>query len=186
MDGGPSRGWVEPHFTSSAPALLGFDESIDAFCRARHGYGSFGPNAHAETCVRANHNILSLYGRDRDGTHRYNTCRNLEWMVCAAKGTLPGQDSRIIRFAYAPNRLEPTTGHQPIGSCTGYHPAGCGRIGYASSDIFYLEACIYSIMCSNHEALFRLRPGEDWQCEMDWEGYQQVRDWVLRRPAPPP
>lgn len=61
---GPTKQWVHPHFTSSAPALLGFDEGIDWYCGSRGGRGN-----HAETCVSANINILSLYGE-------YNICRN--------------------------------------------------------------------------------------------------------------
>jgi hypothetical protein len=61
-DGGPTRWHTQPHFPDAAsgmaaPALLGFDEEIEEYCQARGGYGN-----HAETCIRANHNILSLYG----------------------------------------------------------------------------------------------------------------------------
>ena len=62
----------------------------------------------------------------------YNTCRNLEWQVCAALGYLNGQLSRDIRFAFRPGDLRP----ENIGDCVGYHPAGCGDDGYASADIF--------------------------------------------------
>jgi len=97
--GDPNR-HIPPYFTSDAFALLGFDESIDAFCRYRleqmHLQFSTDPAKHAENCVRANLNILALYG-DRVP---YNICRNLEWMVCAAKGQLPGQGrDPVILFA---------------------------------------------------------------------------------------
>ena len=47
-----------PKFTSGrAPALLGFDESIDEHCTAALGVKGLG---HADACVRANLNILSL------------------------------------------------------------------------------------------------------------------------------
>ena len=71
--GGPSQAWVWPHFSDNAPALLGFDESIDWYCTSHGGSGQ-----HAEACVQANVNILSLYG-DRIP---YNICRNFEWQVC--------------------------------------------------------------------------------------------------------
>ena len=100
-----------------APAVLGFDESIDWYC-ATHG----GRGDHAEACVSANVNILSI----QDGS--YNTCKNLEWQVCAARGWLPGQMSSEIRFSFRPAELNPDF----IGSCTGYAPAGCGDQGYAS------------------------------------------------------
>lgn len=159
------------HVETGAPALLGFDEEIEGFCRWQGGSGT-----HAETSVKANQNILSLF----DGS--YNTCTNLEWQICAARGRLPGQGGRDIRFAYAPGRLEPTGGGRPIGSCTGYHPAGCWDDGYASSDIFYLEACMFSMMCKNREEFFRLNVGDTWQCELDEGGYARMRDLLVRGP----
>lgn len=89
--------------------------------------------------------------------------------MCAAKGTLPGQNNRNIRFAYAPKFLEPNSGDKPIGNCGGYSPEGCGDEGYASSDIFYMEACVYSMMCSNRDQFWKLDAEEDFQCEMSWE-----------------
>ena len=63
---GPTHSASQPHFTGPAPALLGFDEAIDSFCT--------GGGNHAESCVRSNLNILSLYGR----AIPYNLCRNFE------------------------------------------------------------------------------------------------------------
>jgi len=181
---GPSDKSVQPHFTTLAPALLGFDETIDDYC-AQHGEVESWMG-HSEACVHANVNILSLYGSQVP----YNICRNLEWQLCAAKGTLPGQAGewvadgnlragRKIRFAYAPGSLEPFGAFKPLGACEGYMPKGCGNQGYASSDIFYMEACIYDQVCSNRESFWQLQPGEDWQCQMDYEGFEQFRDWVL-------
>ena len=79
--------------------------------------------------MRANVNILSLYGDKIP----YNTCRNIEWQMCAARGSLPGQRSRKIRFAKAPSTLAPNDWPHPIGSCQGYAPLGC-KNGFASSD----------------------------------------------------
>lgn len=78
--GGPTKADSNPHFSGDAPALLGFDEAIDEVC------GGNG-NDHAQSCIRRNVNILSLYGSQVP----YNICRNTEWQICAAKGTLPGQ-----------------------------------------------------------------------------------------------
>ena len=129
----------------------------------------------AISCVRANVNILSLYGAQIP----YNTCRNVEWQICAARGTLPGQKSRAIRFAKAPSTLAPNSHPHPIGSCSGYAPLGC-RAGYASSDIFFLEACFYSMMCSNRDQLFWVEPGADWECNLDRRGFERMRDMILR------
>lgn len=67
-----------PMFSGNeAPALLGFDESIDAYCQSRQQGNNLRYFGHAGACVNANTNILSLYG-DRVP---YNICRNLEWQV---------------------------------------------------------------------------------------------------------
>jgi hypothetical protein len=91
------------------------------------------------------------------------------------RGLLPGQGGRTIKFAHRPNEM--WTPH--IGSCTGYHPQGCGNQGYASSDIYYLEICMFSALCSNREQLFNLQVGEAWECQMDRAGFDQLRDWVV-------
>ena len=80
-DGGPTRSWVMPHFNphKDAPAVLGFDESIDWYCSNSGGYEGNLAWHHAHNCVEANANILSLHGF----AIPYNLCRNLEWRVPA-------------------------------------------------------------------------------------------------------
>ena len=76
-------------------ALLGFDESIDAFCaweRANYQDSKKYQYNHAGSCVNANHNILSLYG-DR---LPYNLCRNLEWQVLQAHGKATISTARAL------------------------------------------------------------------------------------------
>ena len=52
-----------PSFLNAAPALLGFDESIDDFCAQRlGGWDNAKDFGHAQRCVAADLNILSLYG----------------------------------------------------------------------------------------------------------------------------
>ena len=75
-------------------------------------------------------------------------------------------------------RLKPNGKPHPLGSCDGYAPKGC-RTGYASSDIFFLESCFYSMMCANHEELWSLDVGDEFVCEMDWGGFTRMRDYVL-------
>ena len=184
-DGGPTHKWVQPHFTADrVPALLGFDENIDDYCEqgARTWFeakgGPYRNDGHANQCVRANVNILSLYGDQIP----YNVCRNVEWQTCAAMGRLPGQGqgrgTNILRFAKAPRNLEPRGGDRPIGACFGYHPAGCGTTGYSSSDIFFLEACYYNQICSNSHQLWTLSDGQDWICEFSVEGLNQLLGWL--------
>ena len=99
-------------FPGAAPALLGFDESIESYCWDHGGRGS-----HAMACIRAGFNILSLYGERVP----YNICRNLEWQVCAAKGLLPGQGGRTIIFGKRPGDLDPSRkGGKPLGTCGGW------------------------------------------------------------------
>ena len=169
-NGGPDKEWVYPHFTKSrAPALLGFDESIDEYNNRNSD-----PEKHGEASVLRNVNILSLYP-----PAVYNTCQNFEWQVCAARGMLPGQGGRRIRFAFRPRDLDPVEGPHPLGSCEGYHPAGCYNKGYASSDIFYLEVCIFNEICENGEELFHLNVGEDWQCRLSDQGFARLKGWLF-------
>ena len=171
-NGGPTKGWVWPHFTKPAPAVLGFDESIDWFCRQG------GNNGHAERCVQANVNILSLFW-----PAIYNSCANFEWQVCAAKGLLPGQggpERAEIKFAYEPRDLNTEDGPHPLGACNSYAPEGCdnGR-GYGSSDVFFLEVCVYSTICNNSEDLFKLDVGETFRCNLSHEGFGRLKNWLL-------
>ena len=129
-------------FTEAAPAVLGFDETIDQYCgaKAKSNGGKYKDAwPHARQCIEADVNILSLYGNRVP----YNICRNLEWMVCAAKGSLPGQGGDTIVFSLAPSALDPSpTSNKPFGMCRGYTEADCKR-GYATDSIYFLEVCIF-------------------------------------------
>ena len=166
-DGGPTKQKTDPHFTQSAPAVLGFDEAIDYYCNQHDQIN------HAVACVKSNVNILSLYGK----LVPYNSCRNFEWQVCAALGQLPGQGGNTIRFARPPKTLHPNTGDRPIGSCTGYHPEGCDT-GFASSDIFYMETCLYAQICANGDELFTLGVGQDFHCTVDQHRFMELQKWL--------
>jgi len=185
VNGGPR--FPRPPGKTSTPALLGFDETIDAHCATQLGGFDKGPGGHAERCVAANRNILSLYG-DRVP---YNICRNLEWQVCAAQGKLPDQGSRTLIFAVAPNALDPSgaTG-KPLGACKGWVPPRVpegGVYGYATDDIFYLEVCMLNQICTNGEQLFNLRAGEEFTCQYSSESFRELQRLLLTpaEPAPP-
>ena len=176
MVGGGPRFPRHPGSDRSTPALFGFDEAIDAHCAFQLGGWDKGPGGHAERCVAANRNILSLYG-DRVP---YNICRNLEWQVCAARGKLPYQGGRKIVFAVAPSSLDPSgaTG-KPLGQCKGWVPGRKpegGFYGYATDDIFYLEVCMMNQICKNGEHLFHMQAGEE---------FQRLRPGPLPRAAKP-
>ena len=168
-----------PQFTADdAPALLGFDESIDQYCAET--LGSWG-GGHAERCVAANLNILSLYGT----RVQYNICRNLEWQSCAAMGLVPGQsrETKTIRFAKAPrDLLRPSLMATRLGQCTGWvptNPPSGGYYGYATDDIFFLEVCLYNEICENAASLWEVGRGEDWRCDFSQKRFRQLQALLL-------
>ena len=173
-------------FTDLAPALLGFDETIDTYCSAHIDAKKDHPwLGHSERCVMANKNILSLYG-DR---LPYNICRNLEWMVCAARGLLNGQGNHNIIFARSPKSLDPDSLDKPLGQCGGWvpdqRPEG-GVYGYATDDIFYLEACMYSYLCTNSHELFEVEAGEIFHCDFDEGRFRSLQRILTTPPTPLP
>lgn len=173
-----------PYFSNIiAPALLGFDESIDAFCtweRVHYQDSKSYADSHAGSCVNANHNILSLYG-DRVP---YNLCRNLEWQVCASRGLLPGQGGKALRFSYPPSLLS-VYGDKPLGQCGGWRPPdaewGCAD-GYATDDIFFAEVCMQSFYCNNGAALFMLERGEFYECDFSPDRFDELMRLLFEDP----
>jgi len=199
-------GWQE--WNGDAPAVLGFDSSIDGYCRGLQGRrrrlargnattGNAADGDDATTmsnrrrrlnaawlCHEVNRNILMLFGTNVHGTGAgYNSCRNLEWQICAALGRLPGQRSPRIVFSTAPSELD-TAGARPLGKCGGYKPRGCGWQSYANDDIFFLEVCIYAKICRNRDKLFRLRRGEFFICDVDEEGFRDLQHLLADGPHP--
>ena len=177
-----------PTFTRDAPALLGFDETIDDYCSAapetNPSAHQRGGHWHASHCIASNLNILSLYGE----TLPYNICRNLEWQVCGALGRIPGQglNSRHIVFSRAPKDLEPgVNSNKPFGQCRGWRPTdsiSCDS-GYATDDIFFLEACIFNQICSNGEELWSLNVGDAWRCDLDSERFAELQAMLVAEPT---
>lgn len=144
-----------------APALLGFDPDILDYC---------GGN-----CDRANANILSLFG----GRVQYNSCRNLEWQLCAAKGMLRGQWGRIIRFARTPSSVW-LDGYPTFGVCSGWTDKRCTKTeGFANDDIFFLEVCLYSHLCDNRAELFKIGRAEDFVCELSAPRFADLKTLLL-------
>ncbi|KAL3927918.1 MAG: hypothetical protein SGPRY_002610 [Prymnesium sp.] len=73
-------------FRAAAPALLGFDDDIHRVC--------------VGSCDNAGFNILELFSQQVP----YNTCRNLEWQVCAAQGKLREQfEDHSVAFTLDPS-----------------------------------------------------------------------------------
>jgi len=196
-----SGGW--PHFSAPAPALLGFDDTIGWHCSFRNGWGRRMDAAtpavsrtirrlqDRDSCNAANRNILLLFGNNVHGTGTgYNECRNVEWQLCAALGRLPGQGSDTIIFARAPNTLF-TDGDRSLGTCGGFAPRGCNWDAYTNDDIFFLEVCLYSMICANADELFRIEQDEDWHCVVSPAGFRRLQRLLVGNPvlgpsAPPP
>lgn len=165
-----------------APALLGHDTDIYNAC----GRGD---------CDRAGYNILQLRPTSSafaNGAVEWNTCRNFEWQVCAARGRLPRQGSRAIVFATAPHELwlDGSHGSTKFGACRGY-ALQTGRSGqcnpatdFANGDVFFLEVCVFAKICSNAAELFRLNRGDMFQCEYSPEGFERLKALLVEGPAP--
>ena len=102
-----------------------------------------------------------------------------QWQLCAAMRRLPGQGGRGIIFAHAPKTLEVSG----IGRCSNgmYAPHGCEawQEGYASADIFYMEACLFSQICSNRDELWSLDENREWYCQLDYDGWQTLKRWLV-------
>ena len=198
-EGGVIRGgqFDRPIFENAGTPLLGFDETIEGFCRweleQMKVNATEGITAHVENCLLTGNSILALYGE----RFPYNICRNLEWMVCAARGKLPGQRGDVIHFAKRPNELVPNSEDKPLGKCRGWRAGDheCHddpyngpfdgesekkrRItGYATDSIFFLEVCMYSQICSNGDELFGLFVGQDWRCQFSETGFKDLQRWL--------
>ena len=178
---GALPGGGRPEFTEIAPALLGYDEAIAAYCLGNPSSDLPPPGWQKKAipaCIAANLNVLAIF----DNEHPYSLCKNLEWQVCAALGRLPGQGSRTIRFATEPGGLILAEGPHPFGRCRGHSPKGC-KIGYSSDDIYYLEICLFSQLCDNGEQLFHLEVGDDFNCKFSAARLNELKEVLFVPPA---
>ena len=72
--------------------------------------------------------------------------------------------------------------------CSGWVPSKKpegGIYGYATDDIFYLETCMYSQMCSNGRDLFTLAEGQSFTCAFEPALFRELQE-ILLTPADPP
>jgi len=192
----------QPYFQDDAPGVLGFDDSIEWYCGSQvhdngrqlalrvlsNGTGGTVEDEKrrrladgAQSCAWVHRNVLFLFGNNVHGTGAvYNSCRNLEWQMCAAMGKLPGQRSATIEFAREPSALNPDAAYEwplgrPLDKCGGYSPMGCGPGSYSNDDIFYLEVCLFSKICSNNDELFRLKVGDPFHCRVSERGFRDLQ-----------
>ncbi|KAG8459681.1 hypothetical protein KFE25_003133 [Diacronema lutheri] len=144
-----------------APALLGTDYGIDARCRwwtfppagapawrMRKAVRSKGANK--QRCVLAGYNVLSLYG----SRPRYNLCRNLEWVVCAARGRLHKQPAARLVFDPPPRELTLEVTLPFEGDDNRYPPRY----------VYLVEVCALTQLCDNGAQLFELALLEPFVC----------------------
>ena len=188
-----SIGWQ--NLPNDSPGVLGFDDSIDGYCQGLNNQMRNGRRMEEQMpesvnttltqgrrrlgsawlCTKNSRNILMLFASNVHNTGAgYNSCRNLEWQTCAAMGRLPGQQTPTVIFATPPSALDPR-GPRPLGRCGGYSPQGCGNWAYSNDDIYFLEVCMYSKMCSNREELFRVEAKERFTCEVDPAGFRELQ-----------
>ena len=92
--------------------------------------------------------------------------------TCAARGHLPGQRSKTLQFSIAPKNLDVGIFEHPS-QCVG----GCGN-GYAVSDVYYVEVCVYAHVCRNRDRLFSLEYGDEFECDFDEQKFAELRGWL--------
>lgn len=210
-------------FTGNAPGLLGFDDAIMRHCmmyaqenqlrKVRNASGELSVQAEnlqpklrniynatdVSECMAANRNILRM------DDNNYNSCWNLHWQVCAARGALPGQQAPQVVFSVPPSALDVRGSggvygaawlndwdhdwkhaHKPskwswkfvdrtIPGLNDYYPS---TNWYGQWDIFYLEVCTYSVMCENRDELFTLPAGKLFTCKLSDEGVRQLQSYL--------
>ena len=101
-------------------------------------------------------------------------CQNLEWLLCAASGRLPGQGSRKIHFADAPKSLD---------THNDFWEGGQWEARYAVGDVFYLEVCMLSQVCKNAHELFTVGVGAYFECELEPGRVDELKAILLTQPT---
>ena len=77
---------------------------------------------------------------------------------------------------------------RPLGECRGWVPdirTASGVFGYTSDDVFYLQVCLFSQICSNGGEIFQLEAGEDWECAFSEERVEELQEILLANRHPP-
>jgi hypothetical protein len=147
-----------PNFqVPAAPALFGTDLGIDTRCRwwlrgrETHRPGRPPRGQGKQNCILAGYNVMALFG----SAPRYNMCRNLEWVVCAARGHLHLQHE--IVFNPQPKSVTMSV----------FHPTepGASPSRYPSRVVFVFELCALSLICTNGEQLFEIGKLQPFVCQ---------------------
>ena len=164
-------------------ALMGFDETIQRTCNARlarqrgePGYVYPGQRGHAiaHGCVEAGMNVMRVAGG------AWDMCANLEWLVCATRGQLPGQygdgapRNRKIYFATEPGSLRTSEGT--------LRNSGAW---YNSDSVFYIEVCLLSQICRNGDELLRTQGDKPFICDLGDAVSRGRAAWSLHKALAP-
>lgn len=152
------------------PALLGFEEDLQPFnCREIESKTGKPANCEEqgliESAFEAGNNLLRL-----DARFGWNMCRNLEWVTCAIRGSLPNQGTGKIRFATT-TKLDVLNFLFRDGGCDG----DC-ESGYSVADVFFAEVTFISYLCKNREELFGLEIGDEFDCDFDMEALDRLAE----------
>ena len=179
LEGAMGGQYDRPPFTTDAPALLGFDGDIGDYCSEKSQLGDWGPGDWnkelARRCVAGNQNILRIMFSCANcwGARKgWDMCRNLQWVLCAARGWLPGQNNAGIYFAKAPRDLDTRDLDDPSRTGSWWQEPHYNH--YAVSDVFFGEVVLLSTLCKNSWQLFTVRRGERFDCDYYDAGYQTL------------
>ena len=145
--------------------------AINSTLRDLEGHGRWLQEDLISACRSANLNLLRI--------GNWNMCRNIEWMFCAISGSLaPGAHGSLngggeIIFSLAPKELD------VVPFCRGTYFRAMGGT-YAENDIYYLEVCVLSAICSNRNELFQANRGSLFRCRFDKAGYAKLQQQLLQ------
>jgi hypothetical protein len=160
--------------TAAAPgngrAILGFDDQINKHCTGKKEVGS--------SCVVQGFNRLRL-GRDKnkkcDGGEEHPTwdwtpCKNLHWLLCAAKGFLPAQSNKKILMVQNPRAIKEQDtdleGDPPNVPWLADRGMNVSSADFRATGITIHEVCLLTAMCSNRDSLWdNDKGGFDFTCE---------------------
>lgn len=173
-----------PAFKRAAPALIGDDAAVFAWCsQVIHEPTVFNANEGVEfnqelarRCEEASENI---FRRQVPGA---NMCLNFRWLVCAAQGKLPGQGAQAIEFASAPNEMDLRVYDDPArGNGWWKKPH---ESHYSATDVQFAEICILQKLCARRDQLFLLEAGDPFTCVLDSQAVEPCQLHPLSKESP--
>lgn len=89
-------------------------------------------------------------------------------------------------FSYRPGDLDVYDGGtgKSLGNCRGWRPPGVScEAGFATDDVFFLEACLFSFVCRNRDELFSISVGSVFHCDFDGDAFDELQLLIQEEPA---